>query len=79
MEKIFPGELVFLRACDGHDDVHDHYGPPYECFTPTQRYGRGPKSIPLHHVPGETVAPGPLHHEPAVVPVLCACAGKSDV
>lgn len=42
VEEIFPGELVFLCACDGHDDLHDYHGPPNECLTSAQCHNRGP-------------------------------------
>lgn len=77
MEEIFPGELDILRAGDGHDDVHDYYGPPDECFTSAQCNGGGPQPLPLHHVPGETAAPRSLHHEPPLLSLLRPCAGKS--
>lgn len=78
VEEIFPGELDFLRSCDGHDDLHDYHGPPHECFTSKQRHSGGPQPLPRHHVPGETAAPRPLHHEPPLFPLLCACTGKSQ-
>lgn len=78
VEEIFLGELDFLCACDGDDDVHDHHGLPDECLTSTQHHSRGPQPLPLHHVPGETAAPRTLNYEPALLPLLCTCAGNSD-
>lgn len=78
MEEVFPGELDFLRACHGHDDLHDYHGPSNECFASAQRHSGGPQPLPLHHVSGETAAPRPLHHEPSLLPLLRACAGKSE-
>lgn len=78
MEEIFPGELVFLCACDGHDDLHDYYGPPNEYFTSAQYHSRGPQPLPLYYVSGESAASRPLHHEPPLLPLLCARAGKSE-
>lgn len=36
VEEVFPREPGFLCACDGHDDLHDYYGPPDDCFTSAQ-------------------------------------------
>jgi len=77
VEEILPCELVFLCACDGHDDVHDYYGPPDECFASSQLHIRGPQPLSLHHVPGETAASRPFHHEPPLLHFLCARTGKS--
>lgn len=76
VEEVLPGELGFLRACDGHDDLHDLYGPQDERYTPSQRYHRGPQPLPLHHVLGEAGAPRPFHHEPPLLSVLCTCTGE---
>lgn len=78
VEEVFPGELDFLCACNGHDDLHDDHGLPDGEVTQTQRHSRGPKPVPLHHVLGETAAPRPLHHEPPLLPLLCACTGRLD-
>lgn len=76
VEEVLPRELLLLRACDGHDDVHDNNGPPNECLTPAQCLGGGPQPLPLHHVPGEAAAAWSLHHEPHLLPVLRARAGN---
>lgn len=76
MEEIISHQLVFLRACYGHDDVHDNRGSPDGHVPPPQRHGRGQREVSLHYVPGETASAGPLHHEPDLVSLLYPCAGQ---
>ena len=77
VEEVLPGQPVLLRAGDGHDDVHDDRGPPDADGPPPQRLGRGLRPRPLLHVPGAPAAPGALRHEPALLPLLCARAGRT--
>lgn len=79
MEEVFPHQPGVLCSCYGHDDLHDGGGPPNRSEAPSQRHTRGQTDVPLQHVPGETAPPWPVHHEPALLPLLSACAGNTQL
>lgn len=77
MEEVFSHQPRVLRSCYGHDDLHDGRGPPDRGAAPSQCHTGGQADVPLQHVPGETTSAWPVHHEPALLPLLSACAGNT--
>lgn len=77
VEVFFLGELIFLCACDEHDDVHDRHGLPDERCPSAQCHSRGAQPLPFYHVTGVAGGSRSLPHEPPVVDLLHSRAGKS--